>query len=73
MFGAFEEIVMRASWDETYSWRDVMIAHLFAFLSVEAAYTGRSDALERLETYVPLIERLVEAGPPVPRPQQPST
>ena len=73
MFGAFEEIVMRASWDETYSWRDVMVAHLFAFLSVEAAYTGSSDAPERLETYLPLIERLVEAGPPVPRPQQPST
>jgi len=72
MFGATEEIVMRASWDDTYSWRDIMIAHLFTYLSVEAAYTGRNDAGDRLKTYLPLIDRLVEAGPPVAGPQ-PST
>ncbi len=72
MFGATEEIVMRASWDDTYSQRDIMMAHLFTYLSVEAAYTGKNDAVERLETYRPLIDRLVEAGPPVPGPREPS-
>ena len=73
MFGATEEIVMRAAWDDAYSWRDIMIAHLFTYLSVEAAYTGNNDASARLEAYLPLIDRLVEAGPPVAGPQQPST
>jgi AcrR family transcriptional regulator len=72
MFGATEEIVMRASWDDAYSWRDIMIAHLFTYLSVEAAYTGRNDAAARLEAYLPLIDRLVDAGPPVAGPRQPS-
>jgi len=70
MFGATEEIVMRASWDDAYSWRDIMTAHLFTYLSVEAAYTGRNDVTARLESYRELIDRLVEAGPPLPGPRE---
>ncbi len=70
LYGAGEEIFVRASWDDTYTPRDLMRAHLFLYLAIEAAYTGRSDAAERLATYEPLIDRLVEQGPPVPRPRQ---
>jgi AcrR family transcriptional regulator len=69
LYGAGEEVFMRAAWDDAYSPRDLMRAHLFLYLAIEAAYTGRSDAIERLRTYEPLIERLVEQGPPVPRPR----
>jgi TetR/AcrR family transcriptional repressor of nem operon len=70
MFGATEEIVMRASWDDEFSQRDIMMAHLFTYLSVEAAYTGEHNVAERLESYRGLIDRLVEAGPPVPVPRE---
>jgi AcrR family transcriptional regulator len=69
LFGATEEIAMRASWDDTYSQRDIMVAHLFTYLAVEAAYTGRNDVAARLQDYLPLIDRLIEQGPPVPRPR----
>jgi TetR/AcrR family transcriptional regulator len=70
MFGATEEIVMRASWDDEFSQRDIMMAHLFTYLSVEAAYTGEHNVAERLESYRGLIDRLVAAGPPVPVPRE---
>jgi len=72
MFGATEEIVMRASWDDAYSWRDIMSAHLFTYLAVEAAYTGENNVAARLESYRELIDRLVEEGPPVPGPREPA-
>ena len=72
MFGATEEIVMRASWDDEFSQRDIMTAHLFTYLSVEAAYTGTHNVAERLESYRGLIDQLVEAGPPMPVPREPS-
>ena len=69
MFGATEEIVMRASWDDAYSWRDIMTAHLFTYLAVEAAYTGENSVTARLESYRELIDQLIAAGPPVPNPR----
>ena len=47
-------------------------AHLFLYLAVDAAYTGRSDTVERLRSYEPLIDRLIEQGPPVPQPRDAS-
>jgi AcrR family transcriptional regulator len=67
MFGAAEAIFARASWDDTYSPRDLMLTHLFMYLAVEAAYTGARDIESRLNDYVPLVDRLIENGPPVPR------
>ena len=49
LFGAGEEIFMRASWDDAYSPREILRAHLFLYLAVDAAYTGRCDTVERLE------------------------
>jgi AcrR family transcriptional regulator len=67
LYGAGEEIFMRASWDDTYSPRELLRAHLFLYLAVDAAYTARSDTSERLKSYEPLIDRLIAEGPPVPR------
>ena len=72
LFGAGEEVFMRASWDDAYSPREILRAHLFLYLAVDAAYTGRCDTVERLKSYEPLIDRLIEQGPPVPRPRDPS-
>jgi AcrR family transcriptional regulator len=69
LFGAGEEVFMRASWDDTYAPREILRAHLFLYLAVDAAYTGRRDTVERLKSYEPLIDRLIEQGPPVPRPR----
>ena len=32
---------MRASWDDTYSPREIMRAHLFLYLAIDAASAGR--------------------------------
>jgi len=72
LYGAGEEIFMRASWDDAYSPREILRAHLFLYLAVDAAYTGRCDTVERLASYEPLIDRLVEQGPPTPRPRDAS-
>ena len=66
LFGANEQAVMRAAWDDEYDQRDTMLTHVFLFLAVEAAYTGGNDVTERLDGYRELIDRLVEQGPPVP-------
>jgi AcrR family transcriptional regulator len=72
LYGAGEEVFMRASWDDAYPPHEILRAHLFLYLAVDAAYTGRCDTVERLKSYEPLIDRLVEQGPPVPRPRDPS-
>jgi AcrR family transcriptional regulator len=66
LFGAAEQTTMRARWDDEYDQRAVMLAHLFLYLSMEAAYTGRGDVTERFDKYRGLVDRLVEQGPPVP-------
>ncbi len=66
MFGAGEAIFMRAAWDDAYTPRDLMVTHLFTYLAVEAAYTGTNDIERRLQGYLPLVDRLIESGPPVP-------
>ena len=67
LFGATEQASMRATWDEEFDQRDVMLTHLFLFLSVEAAYTGSNDVAARMDGYRDLIDRLIAEGPPVPR------
>ena len=67
LFGAAEQTTMRARWDDEFDQREVMLAHLFVYLAVEAAYEGTRDAAARLEEYRDLIDRLIAEGPPVPR------
>jgi len=66
LLGGVENIVMRASWDERYSTRDVLWTTLCVFLAVEAVYTGRVDLRERLSHYAHLVDELAESAPPVP-------
>jgi AcrR family transcriptional regulator len=66
LFGANEQAVLRAAWDDEYDQRDTMLAHVFLFLAVQGAYSGGGDVAARLEDYRRLIDRLVEQGPPVP-------
>jgi hypothetical protein len=67
LFGAAEQATMRARWDEGFDQREVMLSHVFLYLAVEAAYKGTADAAARLDDYRDLIDRLIAAGPPVPR------
>jgi len=64
--GAIEHATMRVTWGDQYSQRDIMLTHLFLYLSVEAAYTGCSEVGERMDCYLPLVDRLLAEGPPVP-------
>ena len=66
LLGSLENIVMRASWDDRYSTRDVMWTSLCVFLAVQAMYTGRLDITEELLKYGEMVERLVATAPPVP-------
>ena len=66
LFGANEQAVLRAAWDDEHGQRETMLAHVFLFLAVEAAYTGTGDVAARLADYRGLIDRLVGQGPPVP-------
>ncbi len=66
LLGGVENIVMRASWDDRYSSRDVLWTTLCIFLAVEALYTGRLDLGRELARYSDLVERLAETAPPVP-------
>ena len=62
LYGAGEEVFMRASWDDAYSPREILRAHLFLYLAVDAAYTGRCDTVERLASYEPLIDAARRPG-----------
>jgi AcrR family transcriptional regulator len=66
LFGAVEQATMRAAWDDEFDQRDIMLSHVFLFLAVQSAYTGENDVAGRLERYIPLVDRLVDEGPPVP-------
>ena len=66
LLGVLENVVMRASWDDKYSRRDVMWASLCIFLAVQAGYTGRLDLTEELAKYAEMVERLANSPPPVP-------
>jgi AcrR family transcriptional regulator len=66
LLGGLENLVMRASWDDRFSTRDVLWADLCIFLAVKAVYTGRLDLSEELSRYANLVEQLSEMPPPVP-------
>jgi AcrR family transcriptional regulator len=66
LVGVLENVVMRSSWDERYSRRDVMWTSLCIFLAVQAIYTGRLDLTEQLAKYGEMVRRLADSAPPVP-------
>ena len=68
MFGAFESILMRISWDKTFTTRDAMQNLLAIHLAIEAVYEGRADISERWAALEGLVDRLSRLPPLRPSP-----
>ncbi len=66
LLGVVENVVMRASWDDRYTTREVLWTTLCVFLAVQALYTGRLEVGSDLQRYAALVEALAESPPPVP-------
>jgi len=66
LLGGLENTVMRASWDDRFSIRDVLWTTLCLFLAVQAVYSGRVDLNADLAKYAALVEELSQTPPPVP-------
>lgn len=66
LLGAVENIVMRVSWDDRYSTKDVLWTALCVFLAVESAYSGRTDLTDGISRYAETVERLAGRPPPAP-------
>lgn len=64
--GALENTLMRATWDDKYTSRDIMRNVMAMFLAVRAAYQGRIDLKEEWEAILPLVDELA-ANVPGPR------
>ncbi len=66
LLGAYEQTVFRAPADRRYSRKDLLRAHLWLFLVVQAALAGEIDVGDRLARYEGLIAELGESMPPLP-------
>ena len=66
LLGALENVVMRASWDDRFSVRDVLWTTLCLFLAIRAVYEGRVDLSDDLVKYKALVDELSDSPPPVP-------
>ena len=58
LFGAFQTMRMRASWDERFSRSDVMWNNVALFLAVLALYDGTLDVEELKARYADLIDEV---------------
>jgi len=65
LFGAFQTMRMRASWDERFSRSDVMWNNVALFLAVLALYDGRLDVEGLKRRYADLIDEVASMEPPV--------
>jgi AcrR family transcriptional regulator len=64
LLGALESLTMRASFDDTYSRLDILRAHLFIYLCLQAAFTGKLDLAAEMRPYERLLRDMAEYGPP---------
>jgi len=69
--GAFEQMLVRASLDDQYSWRDVAHNALGLFLAVRAAYQGELDLSDLTTKYGKLLDEVAQLPPPVPEELKP--
>jgi AcrR family transcriptional regulator len=69
MQGAFDRMLMRASWDKKHTKLDAMRNAMAMFLAVEAVYQGRTDISERWAQVEKLVDRLCRKRPPGPPPR----
>jgi AcrR family transcriptional regulator len=63
--GAFDATYMRSIWDATYGLGDLLLAHLWLYLAVQAAVSGEVDIDARLARYDDLIREVVTQKPEV--------
>jgi AcrR family transcriptional regulator len=66
LFGAFQNMRMRTSWDDRFSRRDVMWTNVALLLAVAALYDGTLDVKKMQERYAQLISEVVALDPPMP-------
>jgi AcrR family transcriptional regulator len=66
IFGAFEQMLARASLDDEYSWRDCVQNALGVFLAVRAVYQGDLDISELTTRYGELLDEVADLPAPVP-------
>lgn len=69
--GAFEQMLVRASLDDEYSWRDVAHNALGLYLAVRAAYRGELDLTDLTTRYGKLLDEVAQLPPPVPEELKP--
>jgi len=66
LFGAFQTMRMRASWDDRFSRRDVMWTNVALLHAVLTLYEGPLDVDTLKRRYDELIDRVCALEPPVP-------
>jgi AcrR family transcriptional regulator len=66
LMGVIEATVGRQSWDPNLTKRDVLLTVLFAWLGIEAVYSGRVDVSDRREDYERWVDDLLEVSMPIP-------
>lgn len=64
LVGALEAIATQATFDSRYSRLDILRAHLFLYLCVQAAFTGKLDLNAEMARYEDLLRELEREGPP---------
>ena len=66
LFGGYEHVAFRSRYDKQYSRKELLEAHLWLFLAVQAARNGEVDIDSRLAPYEELISQLSSELPPLP-------
>jgi AcrR family transcriptional regulator len=71
LMGVIEATVARQSWDERFSKRDVLLTVMYAWLGIEAVYSGRVELGAKREEYERWVNELLQS--PLSAPQGPSS
>jgi AcrR family transcriptional regulator len=66
LFGAFQTMRMRASWDDRFSRKDVMWTNIALLTTVFGLYEGKLDVAALKQRYEALIDEVSALEPPVP-------
>lgn len=71
LIGALEATAMQATFDNRYSRLDILRTHLFIYLGIQAAFTGKLDLGAEMERYEGLLRELQRIGPPALSEEEP--
>ena len=64
LYGAFQTMRLRASWDDRFSRSDVMWTNVLLNIAVRRLYDGSVDVAALREKYADLIDELAAVDPP---------